>query len=345
LKNTTEKITTQELIDLIQTPSVKLVDIRPVEAYNGWTLNNEKRGGHIKGAKSLPAKWLQYFDWIEMVRKKQLHPEHTIIVYGYENDETEAVAERFRQSGYGNVQAYHHFKDEWSANADLPMQKLERFNKLVSAVWVNQLISGEKLQHYDNDKFIVVHAHYRNRYAYLSGHIPGAIDMDTLALEASETWNRRSPEELKNALENHGITSNTTVVLYGKFMFPDNADEFPGSAAGDICATIPVHPELAVDTPEAIKMLAAKDAELVCVRSYPEYIGEVSGYMERSQKYDLPMIEALARQSGFEITANYFDNRNWFVNSLWRVTVSPAIKTFGHSPGGGSECAPRSFRR
>jgi L-histidine Nalpha-methyltransferase len=68
-------------------------------------------------------------------------------------------------------------------------------------------------------------------------------------------------------------------------------------------------------------------------------------FMERSQKYDLPMIEALARQSGFEITANYFDNRNWFVNSLWRVTVSPAIKTFGHSPGGGSECAPRSFRR
>lgn len=42
-------------------------------------------------------------------------------------------------------------------------------------------------------------------------------------------------------------------------------------------------------------------------------------FMERSQKYDLPMIEALAGKSGFEITASYFDSRKWFVNSLWRV--------------------------
>lgn len=335
MKNTTEKISTQELIDLIQKPGVRLVDVRPVEAYNGWTLQNEKRGGHIQGAKSLPAKWLQYIDWIEMVRKKQIYPDQTVIVYGYENDETEAVAERFRQSGYGNVQAYHHFTDEWSANAELPMQKLGRFHKLVSAEWVHQLISGEKPQYFDNHKFIVVHAHYRNRDAYLSGHIPGAIDMDTLALEAPETWNRRSPRELKTALETHGITADTTVVLYGKFMFPDNADEFPGSAAGDIGAirnafimmyagvkdvrilnggfqswqdagfeistedvpkkpvndfgaNIPVHPELAVDTPEAKNMLTAKDAELVCVRSYPEFIGEVSGYNYIEAKGRIP---------------------------------------------------------
>lgn len=335
LKNTTENITTQELIDLIQTTGVRLVDVRPVEAYNGWTLNNEKRGGHIRGAKSLPARWLQYIDWIEMVRKKQIHPNHTIVVYGYENDKTEAVAERFRQSGYGNVKVYHHFTNEWSANHELPMQKLERFHKLVSADWVHQLISGEKPQHYDNDKFVLVHAHYRNRDAYLSGHIPGAIDMDTLAMEAPETWNRRSPEELKKALEAHGITADTTIVLYGKFMFPDNADEFPGSSAGDIGAirnafimmyagvkdirilnggfqswedaglpvsyddvpkkpvrdfgaAIPAKPELVVDTPEAKKMLAACDAELVCVRSYPEYIGEVSGYNYIEAKGRIP---------------------------------------------------------
>lgn len=42
-------------------------------------------------------------------------------------------------------------------------------------------------------------------------------------------------------------------------------------------------------------------------------------FMERSQKYDLPMIEKLAVQSGFKIAANYFDSRKWFVNSLWKV--------------------------
>src|SRR5674476_472016 len=151
------------------------------------------------------------------------------------------------------------------------------------------------------------------------------IDMDTLALESPDTWNRRSPEELKEALGKHGITSDTTVILYGKFLFPNNADPFPGSAAGHIgairCAfimmyagvkdvrvlnggfqswldagyeintedvskniasdfgiPIPANPSLAVDLPEARELLRSDDGDLVCVRSWSEYIGEVSGY-------------------------------------------------------------------
>ncbi|MFP4023947.1 MAG: rhodanese-like domain-containing protein [Thiohalospira sp.] len=230
------QITTGELLNKMNDSSSKIIDVRPVDAYNGWQLNNEKRGGHIQNAKSLPFKWTKYIDWIEMVRKKQILPEHEIIIYGYGKNIIDQVAQRFLKSGYNNVFVYYDFIDEWSANEKLPMQKLERFKNLVSAVWVNELISDGKPQHYDNNKFVVIHSHYRNRDAYLSGHIPGAIDMDTLALEAPETWNRRSPEELKKALEKHGIAADTTVVLYGKFMFPDNADEFPGSAAGDIGA-------------------------------------------------------------------------------------------------------------
>jgi thiosulfate/3-mercaptopyruvate sulfurtransferase len=118
-------------------------------------------------------------------------------------------------------------------------------------------------------------------------------------------------------------------------MDPDNADEFPGSAAGDIGAirnafimlyagvkdvrilnggfhawqsegfevsfvdeakhpvadfgaTIPAKPKLAVDTPEAKQILASSNAELVCVRSYPEYIGEVSGYNYVKPKGRIP---------------------------------------------------------
>jgi thiosulfate/3-mercaptopyruvate sulfurtransferase len=140
---------------------------------------------------------------------------------------------------------------------------------------------------------------------------------------------------LKTALESHGITFDTTVILYGKYMHPDNNDPFPGSAAGDIgalrCAlimmyagvkdvrvlnggfqswldagfetsfedekkypinefgaSIPFHPELIVDTPEAKKILRSEDAELVCVRSWAEYIGEVSGYNYIEAKGRIP---------------------------------------------------------
>jgi len=40
-------------------------------------------------------------------------------------------------------------------------------------------------------------------------------------------------------------------------------------------------------------------------------------FTEISQKYDMEMIRHYARESGFHISKNYFDQRNYFVNSLW----------------------------
>ena len=118
-------------------------------------------------------------------------------------------------------------------------------------------------------------------------------------------------------------------------MQPDNADEFPGSAAGHIgairCAfimmyagvkdvrvmnggfqswidagfeistddvpkvavtdfgvSIPNNPQFAVDIPEAKKILKSEDADLVSVRSWPEFIGEVSGYNYIKKKGRIP---------------------------------------------------------
>lgn len=329
------EISGKELAELLGNPRISIIDIRPADAYNGWILDGEKRGGHIPGARSLPLKWTDYIDWIEIVRHKKILSDNTIIIYGYHPEDIEKVYLRFINSGYMNVEAYMHFKDEWSADQTFPVEFLKNFRNLVYPGWINSLLEGKRPFSYENSRFVTIHAHYRNRNAYLSGHIPGAVDMDTLALEAPETWNRRSPGELKKALEDHGITNDTTVILYGKYMFPDNNDPFPGSAAGDIgamrCAfilmyagvkdvrvlnggfqswqdsglpisytdepkrhvdefgvDIPARPELAVDTPEAKKILNSDDSDLVCVRSYSEYIGEVSGYNYIEKKGRIP---------------------------------------------------------
>jgi thiosulfate/3-mercaptopyruvate sulfurtransferase len=312
-----------------------VLDVRPSDAYNGWKLNDELRGGHIHGAKSFPAKWANYMDWIEIARSKGILPSHEIVFYGYQPEETETVAKLFLKAGYKKLKTYHHFVDEWCTDYTLPMDFLPRYRNLVPASWVASVVSGDLPRDVDGKNIVVCHAHYRNRDAYLSGHIPGAIDMDTLALESPETWNRRSPGELEQALLQHGITADTTVVMYGKFMFPNNDDPFPGSAAGDIgairCAfimmyagvkdvrvlnggfqswqdagyeistedvaktpattfgaSIPVNPKLAVDLPEAKDLLASDKGELVCVRSWPEYIGEVSGYNYIAKKGRIP---------------------------------------------------------
>src|SRR5664279_657085 len=81
--NMIKEISTNEVFQLLGKPETKIIDIRPIDAYNGWCLQNESRCGHIKGAKSLPAKWIEYIDWIEIVRAKKILPQHKIVIYGY----------------------------------------------------------------------------------------------------------------------------------------------------------------------------------------------------------------------------------------------------------------------
>ena len=330
-----EFISTSELFKILDSSQLQIIDIRPVEAYNGWQLKGEARGGHIKGARSLPFQWINYIDWLDIVFSKSIKKSETIIVYGYDSKESGKVAGMLIQAGFLNVRIYSDFLIDWVEDSLLPMEKLDRYQHLVYPEWVQKLIDGDKPQYYDNDVYKIVHAHYRNKEAYLSGHIPGAIAMDTNEVESTETWNRKSPAELKETFEKHGITADTTVVLYGKFMFPDNDDDYPGSSAGHIGAirtalimmwagvkdvrvlnggfyswksrgfridfddiipepvenfgaSIPGRPELIVDIDEAKEMLASEEAELVCVRSWPEYIGELSGYNYIAKKGRIP---------------------------------------------------------
>ena len=337
-KNSFDKaliINTEELFSNLNNPLIKIIDIRPIEAYNGWKLHKEKRGGHIPNATSIPLKWASYIDWVEIIKSKEIRPDQQIILYSYDIKNSEQVMQRFQKLGYEKIKIYNNFIDEWSANEKFPLEKLEKYAQLVSADWLNQLINTGTADEFYNDRYVICHAHYQNPEDYNSGHIPTAIAIDTNTLESPETWNRRSPEEIKNSLENLGITCYTTVILYGRFSFPSYDNPFPGSSAGHLgamrCAfimlyagvkdirilnggvqswldagyeltkevflpkpvtdfgtKIPAHPELAVDIHEAKEILKSNQANLVCVRSYREYIGEVSGYHYIKKKGHIP---------------------------------------------------------
>ena len=335
MNNTFKEISTKELLNQTNHPETKIIDVRPVDAYNGWQIKNEKRGGHIKGAKSLPAKWANYLEWIEIVRSKGILPIHKLIVYGNDLENVEQAANLFERAEYKDISIYLHFIDEWSANDDLPMEQLKRYHQLVSSDWLNSLISGEKPSHFYGKNYVICHAHYRNRADYDKGHIPSAVDLDTLWLESSETWNRHTPEIIMETLLKLGIKNDTTVILYGRFSFPKKEDPFPGSSAGHLGAMrcgaimmyagvkdvkilngglqswedegyttvtvetkpipaddfgldIPAHPEIMIDTPEAKEILKSPTSDLVCVRSWSEYIGEVSGYNYIKKKGRIP---------------------------------------------------------
>jgi len=327
-------ITTADLATLISTGELGLVDLRSTEAYNGWVQPGERRGGHIRTARCLPAAWAEYLDWPEIIEAKGLRQDLPLVLYGSE-ERLEPVAALFQRLGFEDVRLYRDFASRWTTDPSLPMDRLSRFRHLVSATWLDRLLRTGTAPEHDGRPVVVCHAHYRNPADYAAGHIPGAVALDTNALESPETWNRRSPEEVLAVLTSLGITRDTTVVLYGRFDTPRNEDLFPGSAAGHLgamrCAfimlwagvedvrvlnggllvwqsaglplrddqvapapvasfggTIPLRPELAVDLSEAQGMLASPDANLVSVRSWREYIGEVSGYNYIEAKGRIP---------------------------------------------------------
>src|SRR5690606_6707754 len=47
-------------------------------------------------------------------------------------------------------------------------------------------------------------------------------------------------------------------------------------------------------------------------------------HTEYSYKYLLSDVEALAAHAGFSIEANLFDDKGWFLDSIWRVRKGPA---------------------
>ncbi|MEX0720171.1 MAG: rhodanese-like domain-containing protein [Balneolaceae bacterium] len=246
MPKTPTELTTTELAQNLAKPDFTLIDIRPIEAYNGWKLKGEKRGGHIPGAKSIPFRWTQYMDWVEVLDEKNIQKEHPVVIYSYNKGNSSDMANQLFDLGFKKVSVYNRFLEEWASSPDHPLDKLPRYRNLVYPGWVNDLINGNSPPEYDNDKFVICHSHYDYIEDYEKGHIPGAIPLNTNSLESTETWNRRSPEELKETLESLGITHDTTVVIYGRFSSPVyDGEKFPGKSAGHLgairCAAIMLH--------------------------------------------------------------------------------------------------------
>jgi thiosulfate/3-mercaptopyruvate sulfurtransferase len=320
-----DKITTTgELADCIKERNQVLLDVRPIAAYNGWALNGEPRGGHIESAASFPGEWTETDEWQDILLNKGITPDKRIIVYGYDDEYAESISEKLAGAGFRDIRMFDRFM-EWSEDDNLPMNRLPRYRQLVYPGWIQTLLNGKKPPEYDNTDYVICHASFRYREDYESGHIPGAIHLDTELLESPRDWNRRSPEELRQALLDLGIHRDMTVILYGRFSHPNNEDEYPGRMAGHLAAmrcsqilmyagvkdvrvlnggmaawngagyevtteegeirpvsdfgvNIPEHPELIIDTPGAKELLASDKGELVSIRSWDEFIANVSGY-------------------------------------------------------------------
>ena len=233
-------VTPDDLRTRLDDPTLTIVDVRPIAAYNGWRLGGETRGGHVPGARALPAAWLGAVDQPELARllaEKGAVQGRDIVVYGDGDADAHALAAYLRAQGVGDIATLEGGFAAWAVDDRNPVDRLLHYERLVHVGWLRGLLAGECVEAGPTGHALLFHVNFGVPEEYADGHIPGAHYLDTNWLESPADWNRRSPAELDHAVRALGITADTTVILYGRDTEGNPNEKWPGRRAGQIAAT------------------------------------------------------------------------------------------------------------
>ena len=233
-------ISTTELHQRLDDPHLTIVDVRPLVAFNGWHRGGVARGGHVPGAVAFPIAWIDSVDAAEIERlldSKGVIAGREIAVYGDGDVDAAAFVTRLAELGIDGARILEGGAPAWAADESLPLERLPNYDKLVDIAWLREVLDGGRPEAAPNGPFLLFHVNFGVPEEYAEGHIPGALFLDTNWLEDPADWNRRSPEAIDAALRGLGITSDTTVVVYGRDTEGDANEKWPGRRAGQIAAT------------------------------------------------------------------------------------------------------------
>ncbi|WP_336982534.1 MULTISPECIES: sulfurtransferase [unclassified Cedecea] len=283
-----------------------VIDTRPSAFYNGWPQTLNGNGGHEPTALNLSASWLalmsdeQLSTW---AKQHQLSKTGLMALYG---SDAQAVKTRLEKLGFTQIAMLTDALQDPSR-----LQKLAHFEQLVYPQWIHDLQNKKPVTAAPAGEWKVIEAGWGAPKKYLLSHIPGAGYINTEEVESEPLWNKVSDDKLKTMLAKHGIRHDTTVILYGRDVYAAarvaaimlyagvkdvrlldggwatwSAADLPverglpsqPTPAPDFGAPIPGQPQLMLDMEQARALLHRKDASLVSIRSWPEFIGTTSGY-------------------------------------------------------------------
>lgn len=285
-----------------------IVDTRLSAYYNGWPQQASGVGGHEAGALNLAAGWLSQMDNPQLDAWAQQHnltKDALIALYGSQQ-ETDAVQARLAGLGYENIRVIEDALDQPER-----LQRLAHFEQLVYPQWIHDLRQGKPVAAKPSGDWKVIEVAWGMPKQYLLGHIPGAGYLNTGEVESEPLWNKVSDDKLETMLLKQGIRHDTTVILYGRDVYAAaraaNIMLYMGvkdvrlldggwqtwekaglpvergipptvKPANTFGAPIPGQPQLVLNMEQARGLLHRKDASLVSIRSWPEFIGKTSGY-------------------------------------------------------------------
>ena len=98
----TSVLTAKALLAAVEDENTIVVDTRQSDAFNGWDLNKNGLGGHIKGAVDFSYNWLSAEDSLlkKILKTKGLLTEKKIILYNDIREDNEAVRNYLKKNGF-----------------------------------------------------------------------------------------------------------------------------------------------------------------------------------------------------------------------------------------------------
>jgi len=240
----TTRSTKTSIRNKLQNNSFAIIDARADEEYIGWQRYGEARGGHIPGAVQIPYEWYfkqdktvqRYWDLKSMFESRGVTQDKEVAAYCTVGIRSGFTYFLLRLMGYSQASNYDASIAEWAADSSLPMEKMANYQALVYAQWVKDLIDGKNPPTYPGKGYVILYTtwtarYYENRTDYIgtnyeTGHIPGAIFLDTYSIENGPNseygdgyqhpseGNAKPIPQLQQLFGDLGISKDSTVVVY-----------------------------------------------------------------------------------------------------------------------------------
>ena len=212
---------------------------------------------------------------------------------------------------------------------DISVDAVNKLTRLMNSRLPSLKINGKKGDYFEMMDDINHHDHFRKILMFLGSNIGNFNEVETHVFL----------QELRSVMQKDDLLfigfdlkKDVDIILKAY------NDPYGYTAAFNLNLLHRMNRELGADFhPEYFKHEETYDPQTGTAKSYlfslvkqkvhfPEFNQSVSFekgepvFMEMSQKYDAETINRLAEQAGFEVMKNFYDSRQYYMNSLWKLS-------------------------
>lgn len=212
-----KKVNTSKVKNAIENKDYKILDTRLSDQYNGWDLEKNGTGGHIKNSTDFSFNWIKKLkekEFKKLLENKKIDKEKKLILYNTREEDSLEVANYLSKNGFKNIYLYD--LKNWIKDGE-KLESFPDYDMIVPAKIVKDIIDGKKVKNIDSKKTKIVEVSWGPAIkSYNKGHVPTSFHIDTNSVEPPPKWMLKSDDKLKKFANKYGFSKNDSVILTGQ---------------------------------------------------------------------------------------------------------------------------------